>query len=98
MLQTAASAFPLERYIRHGPAHAVMISAAPAEIAIPVIEKALASNPYSADFLLALMRYHAHQNDAPKAIDAFLRLREVLPTPILARVVIGLIDLKNSPP
>ncbi len=85
----AAEIFPFERMIREGPAHVVMISRAPAQIAIPILELAIHANPYSADILWALTQYKAEMGDQSGAMNAFYRFRALVNTEILARTVLS---------
>lgn len=89
MLQAAAYIWPFERNMREGPAHLVMVLPTDPNLAIPVLEKALDANPYSADLLLALMQYKAATRDAEGSNAAFHRLRRVLPPQYLSKAIIG---------
>jgi cytochrome c-type biogenesis protein CcmH/NrfG len=89
LIYAASVVSPFERLMREGPAHVSMLSRAPEVIAIPAIERALASNPHSADLLWALSQYRTQANDEKGALEAFARFRAIVPTHVLAKTVIG---------
>ena len=94
MLQRVGKLFPLERNLREGPAHAVMVLPAPPSVAIPILKDALAANPYSADLWIALLRYEAQAGNEAGALSAYSHVRAFLPMPVLAKAVIGTIEMR----
>ncbi len=95
-LLKAATLFPFERNIREGPVHVAMIVGAPAEFAIPALERALKPNPYSADLLWATTQYKARIGDRDGAVEAFVRLRSIVSTDVLSKIVIGAVRVAEE--
>lgn len=84
--------------VREGPAHIVMVAGAPAQIAVPVIENALASNPYSADMIGALMQYYTNLGQEKEAMAMFYRFRAIVPREVMIRRVIDSMMIGEGSP
>lgn len=95
-LVKASAVFPFERNVREGPAHISMIAGAPPEFAIPALESALKVNPFSADLLWATTQYKARVGDAKGAADAFVRLRSIVSTDVLSKIVLGAVRMAEE--
>ena len=71
-----------------------MVMGAPPDIAIPIIQAALKDNPYSADFVLALMQMNLAKGDEVAAAQAYLTAREFLPLGFLARAGLKMVRVQ----
>lgn len=90
-LEIATRLFPLDHDIRRAAASGMIIldERAPPRLALAIVERALADDPYAADLLTKLVGLKMQVGDATGAAKAFIRLARIVPNAPQVRAVLA---------